>query len=734
MAKEEAFAVKRPRVADHTAEHRLERAQTYGTGAAGLACAAFLLVATRAGMLYDRVVASDGAAWLQAVAVPLGAILVGGGVVLWALTEVRPALLRRSSLSALVIASLALLLWAAIRAVGAPDRVGSAVQLCIVAVCVGIALLLGVQYRRAGMLAVAIACLILSGLILSVMGLREYLMEWRGGNPGWRVFAGFAVPNFLAGFLVGVIPVTAALFLGVRDRLSALVSGLVLVLETLTMLLTQSRLGVLALGVGGLVFVGIAAWRKLVRGAAARRAWLLIGTLIIVGAVGARPVINRLKASRDQSYSARFRAMTWQGAWRMFRAHPWAGVGTGSFDAVYPRYAVVGYTQHAHNSYLQWACENGVPGLFFLVVGLVISAWLGLRATGGPERPGWPLGQQRLLAAGLAAGLAAVVTHNVFDSDIYVPANMVLVASLCALTAALGKRRAVDTNPAGKSYPTQQVPRWLWASLAILGGLVLVGGGARLLMARIHLVTAGRALAEQDVIGALEAYQKAASAMPVDPEPHLMIAMIHDRLNETDAAMRALKTAVRVAPSGKTHYRLGRYLLTQGKPREAALELEKALRYDPLHLRTMLTLAEAYGASGRGHDAEAVYLKMVALHNSPVGQVRAVPEVVDWEYGVAYAGLAERAVAEGNMAKANGLLEKAEAILGQLWATRDDLMVRIRVTPEAMREATARYEWVLSQRIACLRRLGLEADATRAADRLRRFRQEYSRETGSSEP
>jgi O-antigen ligase len=59
---------------------------------------------------------------------------------------------------------------------------------------------------------------------------------------------------------------------------------------------------------------------------------------------------------------------------RMIAAHPWFGVGLGAWPTVYPRYAIVdigAFANQAHNDWLQWAAEGGVPfalvmaGLFF---------------------------------------------------------------------------------------------------------------------------------------------------------------------------------------------------------------------------------------------------------------------------------------------------------------------------------------------------------------------------------
>jgi len=56
----------------------------------------------------------------------------------------------------------------------------------------------------------------------------------------------------------------------------------------------------------------------------------------------------------------------------MIRSHPWFGTGLGTWPTVYPQYAVVDvgiFANQAHNDWLQWTAEGGVPlGLVLLTL------------------------------------------------------------------------------------------------------------------------------------------------------------------------------------------------------------------------------------------------------------------------------------------------------------------------------------------------------------------------------
>jgi len=87
----------------------------------------------------------------------------------------------------------------------------------------------------------------------------------------------------------------------------------------------------------------------------------------------------------------------------MLRDFPLTGIGAGSFYAVYPMYTsavvVTGFTRHAHDDYLQFACEFGLVSAAVLgavVAGLALDGHS--RPTQAPEQllqgmgfaPPWP--------------------------------------------------------------------------------------------------------------------------------------------------------------------------------------------------------------------------------------------------------------------------------------------------------------------------------------------------------
>ena len=233
-------------------------------------------------------------------------------------------------------------------------------------------------------------------------------------------FSTFALPNSLAGFLVGPLVVLLAVAVdnfgraGRGSRLLGLLlatgPGLALLA---CLLLTKSR----SAWVGLVVGAAVVAWKS--RGAVPRR-WLvgsgLVGGVALAGLVLAGVATRQLDVQilTEARKSLGYRWEYWQGAWGVITDAPtpfapvfasndllgtgaedvatrstrpfWWGVGPGSFAAAYLRHKLPGASeeiQDPHNMFLQVWAEAGVVALLALVGALVV----GLAAVLAPGRP-----------------------------------------------------------------------------------------------------------------------------------------------------------------------------------------------------------------------------------------------------------------------------------------------------------------------------------------------------------
>ncbi len=561
---------------------------------------------------------------------------------------------------------------------------------------------------------VVLSALALAGSLTAVLAVREYAQNVRD-VPNWRVFGPFFNPNFLAGYLCLTMPVTLAVALTAPPSRSGSqgvrwLAGFGAYLQMSAILLTGSRFGVFC---AVLALFTLAVWMLFMRLWNRQRAALfaLFGVLALATAgLLARPLTQRVAGQPVQAreYSGGFRVWTWRGTLSMARANPVLGTGLGTYEVAYPRYAMVGFTRLAHNSYLQMTAEAGFPALVLLSGVLVTLAWAVLRR----ERQalsafdGW---DARVLRASLAGAIAAGLARNLIDSD------WSLFACLFTFWAVVGvlvgmsypspdlspTRGEGGANPSPGLSPTrgEEVP----PSLAGKGGRGIGSSGssdpspralgegqgvralhlahAILLAVALILLTlrAGGALSANGAAWNLsqgipddEGYLRALCWEPWNGDHALSLGMLYlgmaragDRSRVQDAE-RYLLLSARLMPTSKTWYHLGNlYRDVLGDEGKAVQAYRRALEYDPHALRVMVELGATLERQGNLREAEQVYRRMLDIEGSIYNQIRAVPELPEVDYAFAYAGLARIAQAQNRNSEAKEHCARALQILDE---------------------------------------------------------------------
>jgi O-antigen ligase len=132
-----------------------------------------------------------------------------------------------------------------------------------------------------------------------------------------------------------------------------------------------------------------------------RRAFALGGAaLLMIAGAGWQGIAARMSTpSRDDLLPIFTRATL-----KMVKERPWAGVGLGNWSTVYPAWAEtdVGlYVEHAHDDWLEWAAEGGIP---FACVSLTLAIFSLQRAVRQP----WCLG----IAAAFVQSLVEFPLHK----------------------------------------------------------------------------------------------------------------------------------------------------------------------------------------------------------------------------------------------------------------------------------------------------------------------------------
>ena len=159
-------------------------------------------------------------------------------------------------------------------------------------------------------------------------------------------------------------------------------------------------------------------------------------------------VRDALRIVVEDDYAISERLAQWETGWRMFMSAPLIGVGAGNYDHAYARLNFEPFLQppgHAHNIYLNFAAEAGLPGL---VAFLALSAWAIWRAIQAVQ---WSRGTSWEWAAiGALGGSVAFALHNLVDS-LFVNGMGLVFAMFIALSYAVewDHRRRPATRAAG---------------------------------------------------------------------------------------------------------------------------------------------------------------------------------------------------------------------------------------------------------------------------------------------
>lgn len=345
-----------------------------------------------------------------------------------------------------------------------PDRGLSALFSMLVPVAILAAMARLSPKERALLLAPAVLLIALSavlGVAQISLGQQSFLRWYEYSND--RSADGFfANRNHQALFLASALPIAAAWACHKVDPRrvwtrgwTALAVGVLIVLIVPT---TGSRAGLVLAAIGVLAAVAIAAptvrdhaahvsprRRKRVQRAFAGGIAIFIAVLVLFGR---NESIRRLM---DLDSADDLRAQTFPVIWRMTWEFFPAGIGFGSFDAVFRRvepFSMLSttYLNQAHNDILQLVLEGGLPALLVALAFVGWWGWVSVRV--------WRLPTSGRVLAGRAG--SGVVGMSLIASAVDYPLRTpLLLGFFTVATCWLATAAATDRNPAP---PPQDAP------------------------------------------------------------------------------------------------------------------------------------------------------------------------------------------------------------------------------------------------------------------------------------
>jgi O-antigen ligase len=258
-----------------------------------------------------------------------------------------------------------------------------------------------------------------------------------------RASGSFGIPNSLAGFLILLLPATGALACRRHATAAERVGwGWLTMVFGFGLLLTVSRGGGIALALALLMWpLSTRGWKW------QRRAFAALVVLIVLAAGSA--ALHQASPKMRERFNVMVRdsgelsrPILWRAGWGIFREHPIAGSGAGSYNVSFERHRpgrFVDTPLWAHNEYLNTLSDYGALGFFLLFGACVVVVTRGRRFDSASVKASIKELESHQVRKGLGIGVLAFALQTFVDFHFKTPALAMAFSVVCALT--FGQRR-----------------------------------------------------------------------------------------------------------------------------------------------------------------------------------------------------------------------------------------------------------------------------------------------------
>ena len=331
----------------------------------------------------------------------------------------------------------------------------------------------------------------LTSLMVAGYGVLQYVgfdpLPWQP-TAGGRAFSTLGHPNFLAAYLVLVVPIVGVRLLSAIARPARSFHAVVLGVGLLCLYLTFSRSGWLGL----LVAIGFLVALQIKWSPRRNRWWGVMGFSIVVllatiwlayldpaGLFSQSPLEPVHSFLRGKSATIQVRALTWAGAWELIRQKPVLGFGPETFRLVFPQVfppllsiygGSIAAGDHAHNELLDWAMTTGFLGLAAYVFWFATVMRMGIRSLPRLEDR-----TSRTLLMGLMAAMLGYTVQNQFSFSTTAPMSCFWL--IAGWVVAISHSASAPSDEA-ENFDLQRIgtspkPAWWTRAAMMVGGLEL---------------------------------------------------------------------------------------------------------------------------------------------------------------------------------------------------------------------------------------------------------------------
>lgn len=214
-------------------------------------------------------------------------------------------------------------------------------------------------------LKVFLMTLLVSGIIVALIGVKQYFFgapqddawinEEMFSDIKTRVYSTFGNPNVLGEYLIIITSIAVGFFWSAKKPLGKTVFVGIAMLLGICLIFTMSRGSWLGILFSAFIFVCFI-----------ERRLLAVGVIMLFLLPFVLPdwMLNRFASITNmQETSAAFRLSIWKASFNMIKVYWPSGIGIGSFNTVYPAYALeAAGAYHSHNLFIQIMLELGIIG------------------------------------------------------------------------------------------------------------------------------------------------------------------------------------------------------------------------------------------------------------------------------------------------------------------------------------------------------------------------------------
>jgi putative inorganic carbon (HCO3(-)) transporter len=267
-----------------------------------------------------------------------------------------------------------------------------------------------------------------------------------GEADSYRIAGPIGDPNFYAQVMVVLVPLALERLMHEKRIILRILAGWAFIVSALTVVLTFSRGGFLAMAVSVLVFLILYPPKP------NYVPLLMVAAVVILLAIPPsyyERIVSLKEIFQAGSVNYRFQDLAIRGrasetltGLEMFRQHPFLGVGVGNYSYLYQDYAksiglapTASSARSAHNLYLEVLAERGAVGftVFMFLIGISVTTVVNARRKFIEAKMNTYAG----LATGFLVGIigylvAAVFVHNAYPRYFYLLIGIALSFKLVA--------------------------------------------------------------------------------------------------------------------------------------------------------------------------------------------------------------------------------------------------------------------------------------------------------------